>query len=137
MNTVVDASVAVKWYFESDVATRLLDSAHTLLAPDLLIAEFANVAWKYGRRGTVTEAEAQQVLAALLIVPMQLHASTSVALAALEIACQTGRTVYDSTYLALASGQGCRLVTADQRFFNAMQGTPYRDVMLWVEDVSE
>ena len=139
MIVVVDASSAVKWYFEeeySDDATRLLHPAHTLLAPDLLIAEFANVAWKYVRRGDATAVEARDALTALLSVRLELHASTTVMPAAFDIACETGRTAYDSIYLALARLQGCQLVTADRRFYNAMQATPYAATMLWVEDVS-
>lgn len=140
MNSVVDASVAVKWYFAeeySDAATRLLNAAQALSAPDLLVPEFTNVAWKYVRRGVITEREAQQALAALLTVPIELHPSTSIAPEALAIACRTGRTAYDSIYLALASSQGCRLVTADRRFFNAMQDTSYASMLVWVENVSE
>ena len=138
MIAAVDASTAVKWYFEeeySDAASRLLSPAHTLLAPDLLIAEFANVAWKYVRRGDATVAHAREALNALLRVRLHLHSSATVMPAAFDIACETGRTAYDSIYLALARAQGCQLVTADRRFFNAMQDTPYEQTMLWVEDV--
>ena len=140
MIATVDASTAVKWYFEeehSDAATRLLDPAHILLAPDLLIAEFANVAWKYVRRGDATVAEARRALDALLSVPLDLHASETVMPLAFDIACETRRTAYDSIYLALAQTQGCRLVTADRRFYNAMEGTRYVSTMLWVEDVGQ
>lgn len=42
---------------------------------------------------------------------------------AFKIATETKRTVYDSLYLALAEAQGFSLVTADQRFYNALQTT--------------
>jgi predicted nucleic acid-binding protein len=135
----VDASTAVKWYFEeeySEAASQLLSPAHTLLAPDLLIAEFANVAWKYVRRGDATVAHAREALNALLRVRLHLHASATVMPSAFDIACETGRSAYDSMYLALAHTQGCQLVTADRRFYNAMQDTLYKQTMLWVEDVS-
>ncbi|MGH2586569.1 MAG: type II toxin-antitoxin system VapC family toxin [Dehalococcoidia bacterium] len=139
MIAAVDASIAVKWYFREEhreAALRLLDEQHTLLAPDLLIAEFANVAWKHVRRGNATVAEARSALNRLLIVPLTLYAARIVMPAAFDIACETGCTAYDSIYLALARVQGCQLVTADRRFFNAMQATPYEKTMLWVEDVS-
>jgi predicted nucleic acid-binding protein len=135
----VDASVAVKWYFREeyrDAALRLLDERYELLAPDLLIAEFANVAWKYVRRGDATVFEARAALTELLVVPLRLYTATSVMLRAFGNACETGRTAYDSIYLALARLHGCQLVTADRRFYNAMQGTPYAATMLWVEDMS-
>jgi predicted nucleic acid-binding protein len=134
----VDASVAVKWYFREiyrEAALRLLDDRYELLAPDLLIAEFANVAWKYVRRGDATAAEARAALNELLSVPLKVHTATAVMPAAFDIACETGRTAYDSIYLTLAQIQGCQLVTADRRFYDAMQGTTYAGTMLWVEDV--
>ncbi|MGD9894379.1 MAG: type II toxin-antitoxin system VapC family toxin [Dehalococcoidia bacterium] len=139
MIATVDASTAVKWYFEkeySDAASRLFSPAHTLLAPDLLIAEFANVAWKYVRRGDATVEHARDALNALLRVRLHLHAPATVMPAAFDIACESGRTAYDNMYLALARTQGCQLVNADRRFYNAALDTPYEQAMLWVENVS-
>ena len=83
------------------------------------------------RRGDATAAHAREALNALL----QLHASSVVTPRAFDIAYETGRTAYDSIYLALAQVQGCQLVTADRRFYNAMQGTASEETMRWVEDV--
>jgi hypothetical protein len=47
---VVDASVALRWCFQlnkSDRAEELLRSDHYLIAPDLVIAEITNAAWKF------------------------------------------------------------------------------------------
>ena len=139
MIATVDASTATKWYFAerySEAATRLLDPVHILIAPDLLLAEFGNVVWKHVRRGDVAVAEALDTLAALLNVPIDFYPSASVINLALDLACETGRTVYDCMYLALARAAGCQLVTADQRFYNALQRSPYATTLMWVEDVT-
>src|SRR5450756_44409 len=50
MTIVVDASVALRWCFQltgSDRAEELLRSDDHLIAPDLVIAEIANAAWKF------------------------------------------------------------------------------------------
>ncbi len=50
MTIVVDASVALRWCFQlngSDRAEGLLRSNDHLLAPDLIIAEITNAAWKF------------------------------------------------------------------------------------------
>ena len=50
MTIVVDASVALRWCFQlngSDRAEELLRSDHHLIAPDLVIAEITNAAWKF------------------------------------------------------------------------------------------
>ena len=46
----------------------------------------------------------------------------------------TGRTSYDSIYLALADSLSTKVVTADRRLYNALQGGPYARLILWVED---
>jgi len=48
----VDAGVVVKWYIPesgSDRAAALLETDRRLIAPDLLLAEVANVLWKSRR----------------------------------------------------------------------------------------
>src|SRR5450756_1265904 len=50
MTIVVDASVALRWCFQlngSDRAEELLRSDNHLIAPDLVIAEITNAAWKF------------------------------------------------------------------------------------------
>lgn len=54
---VVDASVALKWFVEeegSDLAAELLMTRALLTAPDLIVAEVCNAAWKAVRSGTMT-----------------------------------------------------------------------------------
>jgi predicted nucleic acid-binding protein len=46
---VVDSSVALKWYWnepDSHAALVLLDSDDRLIAPDLIVAELCNAAWR-------------------------------------------------------------------------------------------
>ena len=50
MTTVVDASVALRWCFQLNGLARaeeLLRSDDHLIAPDLVIAEITNAAWKF------------------------------------------------------------------------------------------
>src|SRR5271170_7327562 len=50
MTIVVDASVALRWCFRlsgSDRAEELLRTNDHLIAPDLIIAEITNAAWKF------------------------------------------------------------------------------------------
>jgi predicted nucleic acid-binding protein len=71
---VVDAGVAAKWFIpepDSDKARRLLESynqgADDLIAPDLIIAEAANVFWKRAGRGDITTQNAEEGLSDLLL----------------------------------------------------------------------
>ena len=133
---VVDASVAVKWLLTepySPEALKLLRSAPTLHAPDLLFPEVGNILWKRVRAGEITADKAKELLEWLATLLIQLHPSPPLILAAIEIACRNKRTVYDSLYLALAVREGCAMVTADEKLFNALRGTPLAASLLLVQ----
>ena len=119
-NLVVDASVAAKWFLpevHSEDALRLLDEPYRLLAPDLLYSEVGNTLWKRVVKKEISQKQSIEIMGAL------------------EVACRTGRTVYDSTYLALAAHHDCRLVTADRRFYNALIKSPLKASLCWVGDI--
>ena len=135
---VVDASVAVKWLIPEAhhvEARRILTSAYARSAPDLIWPEVGNVLWKQWRRGDLTASATQEMLGQFQRFPVQIEPMRHLTPRAVAIAQETARSVYDCTYLALALERGRHLVTADRRFYNALQGTPYADTMLWVEDV--
>jgi predicted nucleic acid-binding protein len=142
---VVDANVAVKWFLPEvhDIHARRLLAPETqllapetqLLAPDLLFPEVGNILWKRVRSGQITETEADTVLQALGALPLLISPSWPLVAAALAIACPTDRSVYDSLYLALAVQESAPLVTADEKFYNALKGGPLAPSLLWVEDI--
>ena len=127
MHYVIDAGVAVKWFIpevDSIIAQQLLErylqGLDVLIAPNLLVPECANVFWRRCRQGDITVQEATESLTDLLALNLLLIPTTSLAQAALQLALQYQRTVYDALYLALAQDRNHTLITADERFFNAM-----------------
>jgi predicted nucleic acid-binding protein len=132
---VLDASIAAKWFFPetySDRATRLLSSRGALLAPDLIIPELANVVWKRCRLGEISAEQANGIVRDVARMPLTIIPSASIISAALDLAIQTRRTVYDCLYLALAIDRGCSLVTGDERFANALGAGPYARHVRWI-----
>ncbi|HSB61465.1 MAG TPA: type II toxin-antitoxin system VapC family toxin [Vicinamibacteria bacterium] len=132
---VVDANVVAKWFVPerlTEEAIGLLDDEHDLASPDLLWPEIGNVLWKKCRAGELTRREAARILQALDRCSLTVFPSRLVLEGALEIALGTGRSVYDSIYLALAVALECRLVTADERLVNALAGGPLAAHVLWV-----
>ncbi len=120
MRTVVDASVAAKWYLPEpggDAADALLAEAAAgtgaLLAPDLLVPELANVLWKKVRAGECGAADAGEVLDLLEDDCPTLLPSRELAPRALDLALALELTVYDGLYLAAAIESEARLATAD------------------------
>jgi predicted nucleic acid-binding protein len=135
---VVDASVAVKWFLPEELSTearQLLTTEYELLAPDLLWAELGNVLWKKHRRRELDPKTASRLLRDFSRVPIEFHASERWTGAALELAIRHGVTVYDGLYLALAAGNGCRVVTADRRLHDACERGGIRQVVGWVGEI--
>ena len=133
---VVDASVAIKWYLteeHSAAAALLLADEHERIAPELIIVESAQVLAKRQRLGEISVPDAQASLVALRD-STHLQGCISLVSAALDIALTHHRSVYDSLYVALAMRDGCQLVTADRRLYNALS-LPLPNTMLWIEDI--
>lgn len=133
MTCVVDASVACKWFFDeplSDEALVLAASHQTLLAPDLIVAECASVAWRRMRDGQVPLEQAEAFLKALpawfeRLVPSELLHET-----ALRIARKLNHPVYDCMYIALAAHFGSKLVTTDSALARRVRGTLWEDLVV-------
>lgn len=124
---VIDAGVAVKWFIPEDdsaiahrLLTRYLRGLDTPIAPDLLISECGNVFWRRCRQGDFTPEEATEHIADLLTLDMPLIPASSLVQSALRLALHHQRSVYDALYLSLSEERGCPLMTADERFFNAV-----------------
>jgi len=136
---VVDASVAVKWLLpevHSGAARALLRAEVDLLAPDLIRAEVGNVLWKRWRRGDLNAAEVDAALDDFRRFPLEVHSAELLLESAWVIARETGLTVYDSLYVALAVAQQAPLVTADRRLFEALRGGALASACVWVEDAA-
>lgn len=135
---VIDASAGVKWFVpevDSDAALRLQDPAHQLHVPFLFDVEVANTIWKKLRRGELSSAAANTIVAQLPLVPVTRHADAPLVRAAFELAEKTDRTVYDSLYLALAERLAGKFVTADDRFVNALSGTAWAHLVISLRQV--
>lgn len=124
---VVDASVVLKWLvpeIKSDAARQLLEAPHEYVAPDLLFVEAGNAIWKKVRRQELSAAEGRRLVADLATVAVESIATRGLADDAFALAIATGRTVYDSAYLALAVRLETQLLTADERLVHAVQAIP-------------
>jgi predicted nucleic acid-binding protein len=124
---VVDASVVVKWFvpeIHSSAARRLLTLPNEYVAPDLLFAETANTIWKKIRRKELTAQEGRQLVADIGRIAVETVSCRALAEDAYALASATGRTVYDTMYVALAVRLNTRAITADDRLEAALRNVP-------------
>lgn len=121
-NLIVDASVAVKWFFDenrSGAARAILDQDVTLFAPELIIAEVGNAAWKRRIKGQLEPAEAIFIIERVPVLITGLAQLGELAKEAIRISMTLPHPTYDCFYLALAERERLPIVTADERLLAA------------------
>ena len=119
---VVDASIAVKWVVEEQETQQALALRNNarLMAPDLLVAECANILWKKARRGELSSEEADLAARLLERSDIELLPMRGLMPAATRIAIALSHPAYDCVYLALALAKQTRYVTADDRLIRKL-----------------
>ena len=138
MIIVADASVAVKWYVNeiyTAEAEKLLDGSYEIHAPELIVPEFGSIIWKKDRRGDLIKTEATKIITAFGRQDITFHSHRLLPKSAFAGAQLSGQTVYDWSYLALAVSLFCEFVTADERFYKALEKTELKKHLIWIGDV--
>lgn len=137
MIVVVDPSVAIKWFVEEPLrpqARSLLVDRHELIAPDILVAGVAELAWKKVTRGEISVAQAEPIVRniALSAFISAFVESPRLRNRAFAIALQCGRPVHDCFYAACAEAAAAPLVSTDETFLQALklEGIELRGVPL-------
>lgn len=125
MIAVIDSSVAVKWFVAEDDAALSLDlRSLPLTAPDLILAECANVFWKKVRRSQYRAADAARAVSILEVSNIALVPCKGLAVRALELSIALEHPTYDCFYLALAEQRQLPVVTADAKLAAAVARRP-------------
>ena len=128
MTIVVDESIAVRWSFtldRSDRAIQLLRSGESLIAPDLLVAEFINAAWRMVVFGGAPRDLAIDSGVEITSAFDELVPSAMLKDRALAIAFELRHPAYDCFYLALAESRTIQFKTADNRLLKRCADTRY------------
>jgi predicted nucleic acid-binding protein len=134
---VIDASIAVKWVVDEQGTPEasVLRQKAKLIAPELLVAECANILWKKVQGNELSKEEA--LLAARLLqgAEIELLPTRSLFEAATRLSIELDHAAYDCLYLAPAVENECRFVTADERFLRKLgqsrrSGLPERVISL-------
>jgi predicted nucleic acid-binding protein len=132
MTIVVDASVALRWCFQlngSDRAEELLRADDHLIAPDLVIAEITNAAWKFVIFDRLPADAAISAVHEVAKAFGDLVPTSVLKDRALAMAIQLRHPAYDCFYLALAERSASPLITADDRLIRRCSDTPFKKLV--------
>lgn len=135
---VIDASIAVKWVVEEDGTAEALTLRHRakLIAPELLIAECANILWKKVRLDELSKAEALTAARLLQAADIELLPMRILFEAATRMSIEIDHPAYDCIYVVMAVENKCQFVTADQRLLRKLaQNRTFRKSAISLNEV--
>jgi predicted nucleic acid-binding protein len=119
---VLDCSVAAKWVLpepDREPALALFERYASgdvlLIAPDLLLTEFASLISKRARRKQISAAQARGAFALMSKCAPQLVETRPLLQRALNLSLERQLSLWDCVYLALALERSCAMLTADLR----------------------
>ena len=112
---VLDASVAAKWFLPAagepltseaqDLLARFTRGRIRFLVPDLFWPELGSVLWKAAAYGRITKPHAEKSIALARQLGLLILPGVDLIERALSLALESGRSVYDSMYIAAAIGE--------------------------------
>jgi predicted nucleic acid-binding protein len=114
---VVDASVAIKWVYSEELSPNAIRirSRYRLIAPELLLAECANILWKKVHREELADNEAIVSAAAIGRAGIEMVPMAPLIVGATRLALELGHPAYDCFYIELCRLRSVPLITADDR----------------------
>lgn len=129
---VIDASIAIKWIVPEQGTIEALDlmGRREILAPDLLLAECANIIWKKVARGNLLRDQALAAIDLVEELEVELVASRGLFARATELALELNHPAYDCFYLALAESENAPFVTVDERLIAKLRTAPLPSVQV-------
>jgi predicted nucleic acid-binding protein len=127
---IVDASIAVKWFVAESgtaAAEKFFERnfEQGLGAPELIVAEVTNAAWKKVLRGEIPKRHALGIARSIEAAIPRLFPIAMLAEHACEIAIELRHPVYDCLYLACADLLSEPMATVDTRILSAVANTRF------------
>ncbi|MCL6089948.1 MAG: type II toxin-antitoxin system VapC family toxin [Candidatus Thermoplasmatota archaeon] len=129
-NIVLDASVVVKWFVDEEYtnkALKILDdyAKGTIMVCSVQLMPYEVInALRYD--SAIGRGDLIQISQAISKFQIRLYPLINgLAESTINIALDSGTTIYDAAYLSLAIKIGARLYTADQKFINKLAGNEH------------
>ena len=128
---VIDTSALIRLYVPDghcpDFLEEFINSAYkmeaTLIMPELALAEAGQVLWKKEKKKYLTQAEVDEIISAILELPIEVVSHYDYLEDAISLARLHYLTVYDALFLAVAFRKGGELITVDEKLKEVFQGS--------------
>ena len=128
MRYVLDSSVAIKWFLAEPDSAKALDirdnfarGIHELLAPDVFPVEAAHSITRAERQGRIKPGEAAIFFHDIVRNAPVIKPTPPLLIRAIEISLSTRQAAYDCIFVALAEGEGCEMVSADDQLVRKLR----------------
>ncbi len=132
---ILDTSVAVKFHLLEDnqeeveaLEAAVGDRRVELRAPGTLLPEAFNALWQRHRRSELSREEVSEAWEVISTIPLTLCGPEDLIPRAVEITFESGATIYDALFLALAQDTGTVMVTSDDKLLRILKGTSHADL---------
>lgn len=125
---VIDACVGIKWFLPEanhEKAGAILNNYNSMIVPDLFFIEMDAIITKKVRQKLVKRKDAYQMYEEIRNIPFEVIPYKLISKIALDLSVALPITQYDACYLAVAIEFNQKVFTADKRFVNGMQSTPF------------
>ena len=127
--SVLDTSALIRFYIpDGPIPTGLEEAMSScltgntvLLVPELALVEAAQVLYKKEVAGYINQNEADEILEAILELPLEIIGHYDLLTDAYEISRFNGITLYDAMFMALAKKKNAELISADDELMKVFK----------------
>ena len=137
---IIDASILASFLIKDefyDLSEKFLrEHAGELKAPDIIIAEVANVIWKHivvVRRIPSNLVDDLIDLFYVLVTTIEIYDSLPLLKDAFKISIDVKISIYDALYIALSLNSRDKLATFDRTLFESVRETKYSNLIILLE----
>jgi predicted nucleic acid-binding protein len=129
MTAVLDASVALKWQFDDEEATRaatvlledFIEGRIELITPTLFPYEIISAIHVAINRQRIREADGYRAINYITSLGIELRNFGDLIEPTFRTARQYGLSPYDCAYIALAERENCDFITGDKKLFKVIK----------------
>ena len=125
-NSVIDSSVAIKWFSQEESTNKALEIRSsflrgeiTIVVPDILLYEITN-ALRYNK--SFSEKEVKESVNSLIDLGINIFAPTKdIIEKAVELSYRFNISFYDAYFVGLAAALGFLFITADEKLYDKLK----------------